>query len=276
MVKIVTLVENRCSNNLSLINEHGLSFYIEYLGKSYLFDCGQKGSFLTNAERLGIDLSSIDCVIISHNHYDHAGGYLEFLKNFPNIKKLYTGKDFFHTKIEVTGCGKYTILSSGVTNKILNENKINHSICEDNIKLTDKVYLVGNFINISHKSNIPDYYIKCNKFSFIKDSFNDEISLVLDDDKGLIVFVGCSHIGIKNILDTIKKTFKKNIFAIFGGVHLINSKKDEIISTLNYFENSNIQFLGLNHCTGEYAEEIIKKESSINLISLNTGDLVVI
>uniref|UniRef100_UPI0025D0FF1B PhoU domain-containing protein n=1 Tax=uncultured Ruminococcus sp. TaxID=165186 RepID=UPI0025D0FF1B len=78
-MKIITLVENSCGNE-NCIAEHGLSIYIETEKHKLLLDTGQTDAVVKNAEVLGIDLSAVDTVILSHGHYDHSGGILPFSK----------------------------------------------------------------------------------------------------------------------------------------------------------------------------------------------------
>jgi len=54
--------------------EHGLSIFFSKGGKKILFDTGQSSLFLKNAEKMGVDLSDLDYVVLSHGHYDHTGG----------------------------------------------------------------------------------------------------------------------------------------------------------------------------------------------------------
>jgi len=79
-MKIITLLENTLELDSSLIAKHGLSLYIEIKDKRLLFDVGPDASFLENAQTLGIDLSKVDILVISHAHGDHGGGLEEFLK----------------------------------------------------------------------------------------------------------------------------------------------------------------------------------------------------
>ena len=81
MIRITALMDNKGSEHLALINEHGLSYYIEYNGKRLLFDCGSGPHSQDNAHRLGIDLADLDAVILSHSHYDHAAGYRDLIEN---------------------------------------------------------------------------------------------------------------------------------------------------------------------------------------------------
>ncbi len=79
--KITTLVENTVAQGSKyLIGEHGLSFYIETQSHKILFDTGQNLAISNNAQVLGIDLSRIDTVILSHGHYDHTGGLKSLLE----------------------------------------------------------------------------------------------------------------------------------------------------------------------------------------------------
>ena len=78
-LKITTLIENQPGQDERLAFEHGLSLFIEFAGKRLLFDTGQTGAFADNAEKLSIDLSQLDAVILSHGHYDHSGGLARLL-----------------------------------------------------------------------------------------------------------------------------------------------------------------------------------------------------
>ena len=78
-MRIIVLLENK-SNNPNLQTKHGLSLYIEACGKKILFDVGPDATFIENANKLGINLSLIDYVVISHGHVDHGGGLSAFLQ----------------------------------------------------------------------------------------------------------------------------------------------------------------------------------------------------
>ena len=73
-MKITTLIENTQDENQKLNYEHGISMFIETEKCNILFDTGKTGNFIENAEKLNIDLKSIDVIILSHAHYDHCGG----------------------------------------------------------------------------------------------------------------------------------------------------------------------------------------------------------
>ena len=86
-MRIINLVENTKGSKECLF-EHGLSFYIETSRHKLLLDTGASYAFIENAGRLGVDLKQIDMVILSHGHYDHAGGIPGFVEENPKARIL--------------------------------------------------------------------------------------------------------------------------------------------------------------------------------------------
>ncbi|WP_404989192.1 MBL fold metallo-hydrolase [Clostridium culturomicium] len=80
-----TLVENT-SVSSDYKHKHGMCFYIETDSHKILFDLGKNGLFLENAEKMGVNISEIDIVIISHGHVDHGGALQIFLENNHSAK----------------------------------------------------------------------------------------------------------------------------------------------------------------------------------------------
>lgn len=79
-MKITILYDNTAWDK-NLISDWGFACLVEAHGRRILFDTGAKGPILAgNMKKLGIDPSQIDCVFISHDHWDHTGGLSEVLK----------------------------------------------------------------------------------------------------------------------------------------------------------------------------------------------------
>lgn len=68
--------------------EHGLSLYIETDKQKILFDTGQTGAFIQNARKIGIDITDVDTLVLSHGHFDHTGGLYPFLEINSKAKVL--------------------------------------------------------------------------------------------------------------------------------------------------------------------------------------------
>ena len=100
--KLTTLIENHVDKEERYMCEHGLAILIESENQEeqvcLLMDTGQSGIFYENAAKMGISLENLSALLISHAHYDHAGGVKRLIEE-ETIRKIYVGKDFFQGKI---------------------------------------------------------------------------------------------------------------------------------------------------------------------------------
>lgn len=253
MVKITTLIENKKGEHLGLQNEHGLSFFVEIDNKKILFDSGQSDNFLNNARKLDINLSQIDSVILSHGHYDHTGGIKPLIKEFGRPFSLYAHPDIFIKKYRVENESKKFIGNGFDENWLIDNNiKINY-VKEDVRRITNNAYLISNFDRVSkYEKDNPLYQVE-NGNDYIIDDFHDEVSMVLQTCKGLVILLGCSHVGIENIMRTVINRIGKNIYAVIGGTHLVSASLERIQETIEFIKKIDINLIGVSHCTGETA-----------------------
>jgi 7,8-dihydropterin-6-yl-methyl-4-(beta-D-ribofuranosyl)aminobenzene 5'-phosphate synthase len=101
-----------------------------------------------------------------------------------------------------------------------------------------------------------------------------EQSLVLEIPKGVVVLTGCSHPGIVNILKHVKETFKRPIYFVTGGFHLLHSSEAEVLQIADTLENLGIVYLGASHCTGELAIQIFKERWGNRFIPSGAGAVI--
>lgn len=274
MLKITAIMENKNTENKALIAEHGLSFLIQTEKCEFIFDCGSGKNTKHNAEKLNIDIATIEKVICSHSHYDHGGGLKEFIKaGFQG--SVYVGEGYFNSKYAFDGL-KYTYLGCGYDQSFLEENHLNVICCRDKLKIADNVYIMGGFKNINQVEALPTKFYIEKDDKFLQDEFVDEICCVIDSPKGLIVVVGCSHPGIITMLDIIRDTFKKPIYGLFGGLHLKDLDQSRVQFTVKSMEQYGIKVLGASHCSGEYIKEFATEHTFMKVSSLSVGDSIFI
>ena len=273
--KITTLIENNPDEKNVLISEHGLSLYIEIDEIKILFDTGQSGDFIKNAEKLKIDLNSLDYVIISHGHYDHSGGLKKLVENSNNTFKFIVGNGFFNRKYKLLEGDEYKYNGNSFDEKFINMNNISTKyITEDLFNITENVILFSNFErNTAFEVLNKKFYIKQDD-EYLLDDFLDEIVLAVKTEKGLVVILGCSHVGVVNILKTIKKRTGILIYCVIGGSHLIESDDIRLNNTIKYFKENNISILRLSHCTGENAVRKLEHQFGNRFVYNNTGHVI--
>jgi 7,8-dihydropterin-6-yl-methyl-4-(beta-D-ribofuranosyl)aminobenzene 5'-phosphate synthase len=260
MVKITTLMDNHPLPNTRLSCEHGFSCFIEVGSLRMLFDTGKSEAFLRNSETLHVDLSKLDDVIISHAHYDHGGGVLSLLKthSFQGLS-MWTGRGF-ETPKYADESDTLRYLGVDFDAKTINHFGVMwHTVCDDTIMIHPGVWLVSGFSHLQplEKPN-PRFVIDQGQGRMI-DDFKDEISLVIDSPKGLILIVGCSHPGILNMLDSVQARFSRPLYALIGGIHLYDASPERREMVVHELIQRNIPKLGVSHCTGDEAAEELEK-----------------
>jgi len=202
--------------------------------------------------------------VISHHHFDHGGGLTQLLET--NQK----------AKIYLRQCEEreYYFRALGLINKFVG---LDWSLLK---KHADRFDFVNEFTEISPSVFIlteigkPYPLPKGNLHLFAQkgsthelDSFEHELIMVIREKEGLVVFTGCSHNGILNMIDSVAKQFPNvRIKAVFGGFHLIGlpilntmaGSKREVEDIGKEVQKYPIDKLYTGHCTGMKAYRVLK------------------
>jgi len=220
-MKITVLAENSVckSNSLNLKAENGLSLFVEFDGRKILFDAGQSEIFIHNAREMGIDLSQIDYLVISHWHFDHGGG----LKHFQKINNK--ARVFLHinaAKKYYTRILGFIPFYVGLDQKSIARNSRIYFIDEDTL-IEDKIIILEGFTKVFTQPESNKTLFQKYENRFISDKFNHELAMLLIENDEIVLFSGCLHSGIVNKLDEVKLLSKSmRIKATFGGLHMHN------------------------------------------------------
>lgn len=259
IIKITTLSENTA--NYGFLAEWGLSILVEVDGLKILIDTGLSFSAVHNAQLMGVDLSIIDRIVLSHSHPDHTGGLRDVLKlrgeveviAHPDIlspkygrrdeksQERYIGMPFSREELENLGA---------------------HFKLETKpVYITDRVMTTGVIPMLSGYEDIGDnFFVK--EGGFLRpDYLADDLALVIDTEFGLVVILGCAHRGIVNTIRHAQNlTGKELVYAVIGGTHLIGASEERIEKTVADLREMGIQRLGVSHCTGFYASARLAQE----------------
>lgn len=263
-MKITVLCENT-SDNAALSAEHGLSLYIETDMHILLFDMGQTALFADNARALGKDLGRVDTAVLSHGHYDHAGGIKAFLAENSHAP-LYLNENAFGNYYN--GAEKYIGMD-----KSLADNSRLH-LTGDELRIDKQLSLYScNERARKHKTN-PYGLCERKNCGFVPDSFLHEQYLLIEENGKRVLLSGCSHKGVLNILEW----FKPDVFV--GGFHftkldangegaeVLNQAAEEMLSYPTVYYTC--------HCTGVEQYEHLKNRMGERVSYLSTGKTIVI
>lgn len=92
--RITVLSENTVGIGAGIVGEFGQSLLVEKEGRKILLDTGGRGHLVNNALALGIDLKTVEALVMSHGHFDHSGGMQAFLRLRGRLP-VYAHPDFF-------------------------------------------------------------------------------------------------------------------------------------------------------------------------------------
>ena len=268
-MKIICLTENtQGSTNCGY--EHGLCIYIETKKHKILVDTGTSDLLLKNAEILGIDLTQVDTVVLSHGHYDHSGGIMPFaeINSHANIYvHRHAGDDYYHGERYI-----------GIDKRILSLPQVifTESLTEIDTELSIFSKISGS--RCRSKSNLP-LTKKCDGKD-IQDSFDHEQCLVINAEGEIILVSGCAHNGILNILDKFRVLYDCDPDIVISGFHMMKKTEldDEdvkiIKETAHELAKMHTVFWS-GHCTGKPAFDIMKEIMGNQLCEMHSGDIII-
>jgi len=259
-IQITTLSENTAGMG-GFLGEWGLSILVETEGLNLLLDCGQSISAVYNADILGIDLSKIDKVILSHGHYDHTGGLHPVLRRMRKRIDIIAHPDIWAAKYARRRgqADRYIgipyqreeLESLGACFKLMTE----PTTITDGIITSGEIPMVTDFEEIA-----PNLQVK-GAGGFQPDQLLDDQALIMKTEAGLIVILGCAHRGIINtIYHAQQLTGVKKVHTVLGGCHLINAPEERVRLTVNALKELGVERLGVSHCTGLPAASTMAQE----------------
>jgi len=269
-IRITTLSENTAG--YGFLAEWGLSILVEADGLRILMDTGLSFSAVHNAQLMGIDLATIDRIVLSHGHADHTGGLREVLKikgavdiiAHPNVwTSKYTRRD---------GQTEEQYIGIPFSREELESRGARFNLTREPVHISDNVMTTGEIPMLSGYEETEDNLFTKEGGVLQPDKLADDLALVIDTDFGLVVILGCAHRGVVNTLRHAQNiTGKELIYAAIGGTHLFRASDERIEHTIADLREMGIQRLGVSHCTGFRASARLAQEFEDAFFLNNAG-----
>lgn len=268
-MKLTVLIENTTREE-ALISEHGLSIYIETTGHRLLMDTGASSALMENARTLGIDLTGVDTVILSHGHYDHGGGLLAFASQ-NDTADIYLRESALEKHCRPTMAGMKDI---GLDERI---KALSGLIpVNGNVKLDDEIFLFG---NVTERVLWPDgnrVLMKEANGKAIQDNFEHEQYVILSEGGKEVLLSGCAHNGIVNILEEAVRLRGREPDIVISGFH--TRKKQgytrQDVHTIRQIGQKLSRYRSrfyTGHCTGEEPFRILREVMGSQIQQVYTG-----
>jgi 7,8-dihydropterin-6-yl-methyl-4-(beta-D-ribofuranosyl)aminobenzene 5'-phosphate synthase len=275
-IELTTLSENTASK-VGLLAEWGLSILVEVDGYKVLMDTGLDTSAARNAATMGIDLSEVDRIVLSHGHRDHTGGLRHVLNAMRKEIEVIAHPDIWAAKYSRTFSEKAEYAGIPFAREALESWGAVFRLSGRPVWLTDNIVTTGEIPRHTDYEKIdPDLLVK-EGGKLRTDPLRDDLALIIKSLMGLVVVLGCGHRGIINTLHHAQKiTGVEQIHMVVGGTHLLHASSEQIDLTIAELKKLDVQKIGLSHCTGLPAASILFQEFGDNFFFNNTGNVVTI
>jgi 7,8-dihydropterin-6-yl-methyl-4-(beta-D-ribofuranosyl)aminobenzene 5'-phosphate synthase len=247
----VTILYEAFGKPSALKRGWGYSAFVEYGGRRILFDTGGNlEDFAANAQALGVDLTRLDFVVLTHRHGDHTSGLHQVLKVNPSVR-IYTPAE---------GANFDTPTPPALVKLI--QRKVDAAP-------EDMHYFGGQFPERFASGSpwpgakftqiraptevLPGFWLFTTLSETPGTREMNEVSMAIKTPRGLALMVGCSHPGIEKILEAASK-IEPRIYTVFGGFHLVDIPDSEVSSVVGRFHDKwKLERTAAGHCTGEFA-----------------------
>jgi 7,8-dihydropterin-6-yl-methyl-4-(beta-D-ribofuranosyl)aminobenzene 5'-phosphate synthase len=251
----VTILSSNLANGAT-VGEWGFSALVEVDGQCILFDAGRyPDTVLRNAEVLGVDLSCVTDVVLSHFHYDHTTGMLPLLKDIRSknpeaVKRIHVAEGFFlQRKIPSRSDDEWNFMIA--MREELEAAGVEFRIYSRPTEILRSVWITGP-VERTHVENTYPKNVRVNiDDEWVEDYVPDSQGLTIVTSEGPIVLLGCGHSGSVNLLEQVQRDIQDHsIHALMGGMHLFSASDETLDWTTSKLTDIGVQHLMAGHCTG--------------------------
>jgi 7,8-dihydropterin-6-yl-methyl-4-(beta-D-ribofuranosyl)aminobenzene 5'-phosphate synthase len=266
----VTILYDAFGESKELTKDWGFSALVEHDGKRILFDTGNNAAnFEHNVKALGVDVTKLDFVVISHRHADHATGLRYVLSVNPTVK-VYVPADGGN------GFGGAQLPKTFLRPDESLPTKMRYYGGTEPENFTwGKLYDSANIVLVSQLTEVAPGIFLVRTVSQKPGTLElPELTLAIKRPNGLLLVDGCSHAGIEAILQAASAVDPRTEI-VFGGLHLVTTPVEEIDTLVENLQTKwKVQRIAPGHCTGEPAFARLRKAYKENYIYAGLGTKV--
>jgi 7,8-dihydropterin-6-yl-methyl-4-(beta-D-ribofuranosyl)aminobenzene 5'-phosphate synthase len=250
----ITVLSTMLADGDSL-GEWGFAALVEADGHRILFDTGAHTDIvLKNTKTLKVDLTTVPEVILSHWHDDHVAGFItlrrEVAAKTPTaLARTHVGDGIFLPRIG---------MPPGVELNPMIRIKSDYEASGGAFVIHDKpaqihpgVWLTGRVPRKNPERNWSGRTQMKTPAGIVEDTLPDDMALVINTERGLVIVTGCGHAGVINIIEHAR-TFVRpaRIHALIGGIHLFNASEETLSWTAGKLREYGVENVVGAHCTG--------------------------
>jgi len=284
-LELTVLIENSPAYDTYLEGCFGLSLWLDTWRRGcrrrILFDVGPRADSLQrNAERLGIDLSSVDAIVLSHCHFDHTAALSGLLRVLGKEVPVFGHPDLFRPNFVLSPAFMDYSMSGENSRQNLESAGARFVLTRDPLQPFPGIVLTG---EVARETPFEEQGgVSCltidEEGNMIPDRLQDDISAVVAvKDAGVVVLSGCGHAGIVNILKAAKSLAgPQEVTGVVGGFHLLQANLERTEQTIAAIRGlaPKLSLMAPMHCTGLRPSAMMADAFGDEFRELHAGDVV--
>lgn len=250
----VTILSTMVTGGLEGVGEWGFAALVEADGKRLLIDTGARpDTVLKNAAELGIDLSDVTDLVITHNHADHTGGLLTLrgelrAKNPEALSRAHVGASIFKPRLQPDGSDQNGLLPQKAGYEELGGEFVVH---DTPTRLIPGVWFTGPIPRVHAERNWSGSLKVRSGGEMVEDTIAEDSAIVIETAEGLVVITGCGHAGVVNTIEYARKSLAMApVHTVIGGLHLFGATDEQLAWTAVKLREAGVAHLLGAHCTG--------------------------
>jgi 7,8-dihydropterin-6-yl-methyl-4-(beta-D-ribofuranosyl)aminobenzene 5'-phosphate synthase len=273
-LRITTLSENTARLG-DFLGEWGLSVLVEMDDTTVLFDAGKGFSTAHNADSLGIDLSKIDKIVLSHGHYDHTGGLREVLRRMKKQVEIIAHPDIWQAKYARRKGEPDRYIGIPFQRDELENLGASFHLTADAVTITEYIITTGVIPMVTDFEQIGEAFFVRGEGGWQPDKLADDQALIIKAEQGLVVVLGCAHRGMINTLYHAQRLASiSEIHTLIGGSHLIGASEERLWKSIAALKELDVQKLALCHCTDLPAISVLAQEFGNRFLFNKAGTVI--
>ena len=280
-IRITTLVENT-AGWVNVLGEWGLSMLIETDDGVYLSDTGTTSAAARNAQALGVSLTDVEAVVISHGHFDHTGGLIDILGLIRKPVQVLGHPRMWDKKYAHHPCGhnvcgyvtdsEYDYIGVPFAREEAEKHGARFVMNAEPVWLSDNIVTSGEVPMRNDFETIDPMLKVLEDGEYKPDPLPDDQSIFIKTGKGLVAILGCAHRGMINHLWRGQAlTGLERVHAVIGGTHLKPASDKRIAQTIKELKRLDVRVVAASHCTGLHAACALEREFGDSFVFNNAG-----
>jgi 7,8-dihydropterin-6-yl-methyl-4-(beta-D-ribofuranosyl)aminobenzene 5'-phosphate synthase len=253
---------------------HGLSMLLRTSVGSIIFDCGDSAETWENADTMGVDLTEVCCVALSHGHYDHTNGLPALLQRLGGAMVI-GHPAIFEPRWADRREGEREYIGPPASRGELEAMGAMFELSADSVAVAPDVITTGEVPRVSELAPESPHLLVERDGRVTEDDFVDDLSLTARMEDGNVLLTGCAHAGLVNIVARATELTGRCPVAVAGGTHLARETEERIALVAEDIHERGVRQIVPMHCSGERGAELLEKHFAGETLRAGVGSTIV-